>query len=190
MTTNTNTNTNTTTIAGAFERQTWGVEYARPSNSSLRAAGGELIASSNDRGGYSHSPTDMWGFPDGSRLQVTYSGCGECVPRRVVVANAFSLNMLDIGSGVTDLNVCRIPPEYIREEIAEAGRFTSIVGHADTAEIFSSLLGLDVPCNRATFTLEEDVILFVGQYKGPRLPEGATELPEGARVEWVMVTIA
>ena len=180
-------------IAGAFERQTWGVEYCRPSNSSLRAAGGELISSSNDgagNGSWSHSPTDMWEFPDGSRLQVTCSSCGECVPRRVVVANAFSLNMLDIGSGVTDLNVCRIPPEYIRDVIAEAGRFTSIVGHADTAEVFSGLLGLDVPCNRATFQLEEDHILFVGQYKGPRLPEGATELPEGARVEWVMVTIA
>lgn len=178
------------TIAGAFERQTWGVEYCRPSNSSLRAAGGELIASSNDKGSYSHSPTDMWEFPDGSRLEVAFSGCGECVPRRVVVANAFSFNMLETGSGATDLQVCRVPPEYIRGEIEEAGCYASIVGHADTAAVFSSQLGLDIPCNRATFQLEEDHILFVGQYKGPRLPEGATELPEGARVEWVMVTIA
>ena len=183
-------NTNTTTIAGAFEQKSWGVDYVRPQDSLLREAGGVLISSSNDNGSYSHSPTDMWEFPDGSRLEVAFSGCGECVPRRVVVANAFSFNMLETGSGVTDLKVCRIPPEYIRDVIAEAGRFTSIVGHADTAEIFSSLLGLDVPCNRATFMLEADVILFVGQYKGPRLPEGATELPEGARVEWVMVTIA
>ena len=116
--------------------------------------------------------------------------CGELLSRRVVVANAFSFNMLDIGVGVTDVKVCRIPPEYIQEAIEESGGFTSIVGHADTAKIFSSLLGLDVPCNRATFMLEEDHILFVGQYKGPRLPEGATELPEGARVEWAMVTIA
>ena len=180
----------TITIAGAFERETWGVEYARPSNSSLRAAGGVLISSSNDNGGYSHSPTDLWEFPDGSRLRVTCSDCGECRKWRVVIANAFSLNMLDLGVGATDLQVCRVPPEYIRGEIEEAGGFASIVGHADTAAIFSSLLGLDVTCNRATFMLEEDHILFVGQYKGPRLPEGATELPEGARVEWVMVTIA
>lgn len=183
----------TTTIAGAFEQETWGVEYVRPSNSSLRAAGGVLVSSSNDgagNGSWSHSPTDLWEFPDGSQLEVAFSGCGECAPRRVVIANAFSLNMLDLGVGATDLQVCRIPPEYIRMEIKESGSFESFVGHADTAAIFSSLLGLDVPCNRATFQLEEGVTLFVGQYKGPRLPEGATSLPEGARVEWAMVTIA
>lgn len=183
-------NTNTITIAGAFERQTWGVDYVRPQESLLHEAGGVLISSSNDNGGYSHSPTDLWEFPDGSRLRVTCSECGECRKWRVVIANAFSLNMLELGVSATDLQVCRVPPEYIREEIKEAGDFASIVGHVDTAAIFSSLLGLDVTCNRATFTLEEDVVLFVGQYKGPRLPEGATTLPEGAKVEWAMVTIA
>ena len=108
----------------------------------------------------------------------------------VVVANAFSLNMLTLEVGVTDLQVCPTSPEFIREEIEAAGGFTSIVGHADTAVVFSGLLGLDVPCNRATFQLEEGVTLFVGQYKGPRLPEGATTLPEGAKVEWAMVTLA
>ena len=186
-------NTNTTTIAGAFERETWGVEYIRPSNSSLRAAGGVLVSSSNDgagNGSWSHSPTDLWEFPDGSQLEVAFSGCGEFRKRRIVIANAFSLNMLTLGVGATDLQVCRVPPEYIRGEIEEAGDFTSIVGHADTSAVFSSQLGLDIPCNRATFKLEEDHILFVGQYKGPRLPEGATSLPEGAKVEWAMVTIA
>ena len=183
-------NTDTPTIAGAFERQTWGVDYVRPQDSLLREAGGVLISSSNDNGSYSHSPTDLWEFPDGSRLRVTCSDCGECRKRRTVIANAFSLNMLDLGVGATDFQVCRVPPEYIRQEIEEANGFESIVGHADTAAVFSSLLGLDVPCNRATFTLKEDHILFVGQYKGPRLPEGATTLPEGAKVEWAMVTLA
>ena len=108
----------------------------------------------------------------------------------VVIANAFSLNMLDLEVGVTDLQICPASPDVIRQEIEEEGGFTSVVGHADTAAVFSSLLGLDVPCNRATFTLEEDTTLFVGQYKGPRLPEGATTLPEGAKVEWAMVTLA
>ena len=108
----------------------------------------------------------------------------------VVVANAFSLNMLSLEVGVTDLQICPASPDVIRQEIEEAGGFASVVGHADTAAVFSSLLGLDVPCNRATFTLEEGTTLFVGQYKGPRLPEGATTLPEGAKVEWAMVVIA
>ena len=108
----------------------------------------------------------------------------------VVIANAFSLNMLSLEVGVTDLQVCPASPDVIRQEIEEEGCYASIVGHADTAAVFSSLLGLDVPCNRATFTLEEGTTLFVGQYKGPRLPEGATTLPEGAKVEWAMVVIA
>ena len=108
----------------------------------------------------------------------------------IVIANAFSLNMLNLEVGITDLQICPASPDVIRQDIEEAGGFTSIVGHADTAAVFSGLLGLDVPCNRATFQLEEGVTLFVGQYKGPRLPEGATSLPEGASVEWAMVTIA
>ena len=183
-------NNTTTTIAGAFERETWGVEYARPTGKSLREAGGELVASSNDKGGYSHSPTEIWEFPDGSRLRVTYSDCGECSKRRVVIANAFSLNMLTLEVRVTDLQVCRIPTELIRQEIEEAGGFASVVSNDDTAAVFSSILGLDVTCNMAAFMLEEDHILFVGQYKGPKLPKGATTLPEGAKVEWAMVTFA
>ena len=107
----------------------------------------------------------------------------------VVIANAFSLNMLDLEVGVTNLQVSPASPEFIREEIEAEGGFESIVGHADTAALFSSILGLDVPCNRATFQLKEGVTLFVGQYKGPRLPEGATSLPEGATVEWAMMLV-
>ena len=108
----------------------------------------------------------------------------------VVIANAFSLNMLNLEVGITNFQVCPTSPEFIREEIEAEGGFTSIVGHADTAAVFSGLLGLDVPCNRATFIMDEGTTLFVGQYKGPRLPEGATSLPEGATVEWAMVVIA
>lgn len=109
---------------------------------------------------------------------------------KIVIANAFSINMLDLEVGITNLQVCPASPDVIREEVEAAGGFTSIVGHADTAAVFSSLLGLDVPYNRANFQLEEGATLFVGQYKGPRLPEGATSLPEGATVEWAMVVIA
>ena len=108
----------------------------------------------------------------------------------IVIANAFSLNMLSLEGDITNLQVCPASTEFIREEIAEAGCFASIVGHANTAAVFSDILGLDVPCSRGTFQLEEGITLFVGQYKGPRLPEGATSLPEGAKVEWAIVTIA
>ena len=57
----------------------------------------------------------------------------------------------------------------------------SIVGHADTARL------LGVECNRQSVLLRPPDELLVAQYIGPRLPEGSTELPEGARIEWVRV---
>ena len=104
---------------------------------------------------------------------------------RAVVANAFSLNMLALNDGPERLTVTPMHRDQVLEEIEKAGGFTSCVGHADTAAVLTNVLGVEVPCNRATFTLEEGTILIVGQYKGPRLSEGATSLPEGARIEWV-----
>lgn len=183
-------NTNTTTIAGAFEQESWGVDYVRPQDSLLREAGGVLISSSNDNGSYSHSPTDLWEFPDGSRLRVAFSECGEYRKWRVAIANTFTSKMLDLRGGRIDAQFCPVTPDIIKDYIEESGSFESFVGHADTAALFSSLLGLDVAHNRAAFKFEEGTVLFVGELSGGRLPEGATTMPEGVKISWVMVTIA
>jgi len=53
---------------------------------------------------------------------------------RVVIANAFSLNMLDLSEGLTDLEVYATSAELVREEIATAeecgGEVVSIDGGA------------------------------------------------------------
>ncbi|NCC40898.1 MAG: hypothetical protein EOM21_15915 [Gammaproteobacteria bacterium] len=56
--------------------------YCRPSERQLIEAGGTRVASSNwdencqvVTAGYSFSPTEVWFFPDGSTLEVGYSGC-------------------------------------------------------------------------------------------------------------------
>lgn len=59
----------------------------------------------------------------------------------------------------------------------------SFVGHADTANI------LGVECHRGDLKITENDVLYVAQYMGPRLPEGATELPEGAVIEFYRVTL-
>ena len=111
---------------------------------------------------------------------------------RVVIANAFSLNMLDLSEGLTYLEVYATSAELVQEEISIAekrGReVVSIVGHADTAALLSVELGREVPTNRVSYTMGDDDVLFVGQYQGPRLPEGAKELPAGAKIAWVRVT--
>jgi hypothetical protein len=70
-----------------------------------------------------------------------------------------------------------------------AAEFESAVGHRDTAAVFSAELGLGVAENRTTVSLCKGDLAIVGQYRGPRLAEGATTLPEGATIEWLRVTL-
>ena len=99
------------------------------------------------------------------------------------ILNAFSLNML---VGNADIAVREITKDVAA---SLAVNCTSAVGHADTAAVFSSVLGVEIPCNRATVALKEGDVALVGQYVGPRLPEGATSLPEGATIKWLIVGV-
>ena len=99
------------------------------------------------------------------------------------ILNAFSLNML---VGNADIVVREITQGVAASLAATC---TSAVGHADTAAVFSNVLGVPVPCNRATVALKEGDVALVGQYSGPRLPEGATALPEGATIKWLVVGV-
>ena len=105
----------------------------------------------------------------------------------VYIANAFSLGMLpETGA---DLRVRPVDPVAFLAQDPEGGQVESVVGHADTARLFSNLLGREVAFNRATLRLSQGDRVLVGQYRGPRLPEGATELPEGAAVLWYLVEV-
>ena len=99
------------------------------------------------------------------------------------ILNAFSLNMI---VGNADIVVREISPTVAAGLAADC---TSAVGHADTAAVFSSVLGVEIPCNRATVALKEGDVALVGQYSGPRLVEGATSLPEGAAIKWMVVGV-
>ena len=101
------------------------------------------------------------------------------------LANAFSLNMLPPQGGTV-----RVAPLTVEEARALlAGGFVSAVGHADTAAILTGLLGLTVEANRINVLLSPGDLLIVAQYRGPRLPEGTTTLPEGASFQFFSVTI-
>lgn len=59
----------------------------------------------------------------------------------------------------------------------------SIVGHEDTAKILGVLF------NRETITMKEGDELYIAELNGGRLPEGATELPEGFSFQYSKITI-
>lgn len=114
---------------------------------------------------------------------------------KIIISNAFSLSMLDretqknaagdpVYGNPRIPRPCDDPQDFLSEWEAAGATVESAVGHADTAAVFASILGRPVAVNRVNVKLEPDVLLMVGQYIGPRLPEGATTLPEGASIEW------
>jgi hypothetical protein len=72
-------------------------------------------------------------------------------------------------------------------EISQLNNCESCIGHADTAKVLSSILEMDIPTNRVTVQLRENERCIVAQYIGPRLPEGAISLPEGAEIRFFHV---
>lgn len=104
-----------------------------------------------------------------------------------LISNAFSLNMLAVGATEVCLTVRKLT-KLEAEVVADDG-YRSVIGHADTAAVFGEELNRTFPVNRETVTLDVGDSLLVGQYRGPRLPEGATTLPEGATIEWFLVEV-
>ena len=100
---------------------------------------------------------------------------------RKILGNAFSINMLEV-EDFTLVRFKKIRKEDVPKDV------TSAIGHPDTARVVGNMLGFEVACERATVSLTDDDILYVAQYKGPRLTEGATTLPEGATLEFYQVT--
>lgn len=104
----------------------------------------------------------------------------------VIISNAFSLQMLSLQRKT---NVEVIPLTLVEVKNLLKGDFLSAVGHQDTANVLSALLGFDVPCNRINVHLTQNDVLVVAQLVGGRLPEGSTKLPDGFAFQFVKVTI-
>ena len=104
----------------------------------------------------------------------------------MLVTNAFSLNMLDSLSST--IKTIELEKEAVKETL-KVNAWRSVVGHEDTAAVFSSELGVEIPFNRESVSLQQGDVILVGQYIGPRLNEGVTQLPEGATIKWILVSI-
>lgn len=104
----------------------------------------------------------------------------------MIVTNAFSLNMLPTTTKRMNVRFEVLGVEEAKRLLSDG--YESAVGHADTAAVFSRSLGVQLEARRVTFKMREGDRILVGQYTGPRLPEGATALPEGATITWWLVT--
>jgi hypothetical protein len=107
----------------------------------------------------------------------------------MIIANAVSLNMIPPSIQDGGIIFRRISADEARRLVREAGEIVSAVGHADTARLVGQELGIQLSADRRNVQLGDEHVL-VAQYIGPRLPDGATELPSGARIEWFLVRLA
>ena len=107
----------------------------------------------------------------------------------MVITNAVSLNMLppEVQSG--GIIFRRLSISEAQRLVHEASEVVSAIGHADTARLVGAQLSIELAPDRRSVVLGDEYTL-VAQYIGPRLPEGATELPSGTRIEYFLVRLA
>lgn len=101
----------------------------------------------------------------------------------IYICNAFSIQMLQ---GYTKLEFNKKSLEEIKGllDFFNEDEIISAIGHADMAKLISDQLGRCISVNRVSVKLKYNDALIVAQYSGPRLPEGAIVLPEGATIEF------
>ena len=99
---------------------------------------------------------------------------------KVYLGNAFSLQMV-----ADNAIICKV--EVSPEQVPVNAE--SIIGHKDTAAVVSTILGREVPCNRASVMLSDEDELYVAQIVGGRLPEGATTIPDGMEIKFYRITV-
>lgn len=115
---------------------------------------------------------------------------------KLIVSNAFSLNMLpeSFNGHVTISTVDDIKSVVdIVKTFSRTGDCINAIGHKSIDDIVRGELLKDGCAlqegSRVTVELDFKTLLLVAQYKGERLPEGATELPEGATIVWMLVAL-
>ena len=100
--------------------------------------------------------------------------------------NAFSLQMV-AALDEAKVSFKKISVEQAKSLLAE--EVDSYIGHADTANVVSSILDTDVPAQRRFGSLAVGETALVAQVIGGRLPEGCTTLPDGMSIQFFQVTV-
>lgn len=125
---------------------------------------------------------------------------------KVVILNSFSLSIFSRQEGrefdgdsyiayhlraaaTAVMQFIPITTAAVKDIIGIADEVENFIGHADTASMVGTDLGLSLIPNRDKYTFSPSDNLIVAQYTGPRLPEGCQVLPDGSTLSyWLVVS--
>jgi hypothetical protein len=98
------------------------------------------------------------------------------------LCNAFSINMLPVEAQ----DVAFVPVGLTGvKNLLNRENWQNAIGHESTANLVGNMLfGEPLSANRESILVDWDTYLIVAQYTGPRLEEGVTELPPGAKIKF------
>lgn len=93
-------------------------------------------------------------------------------------------------SAFTATLILQISDETVKAKLKE-NQFTSAVGHQSTADIYSKLLGIDIPANRITIKFKKGDLYIAGLFTLPRRLNENEFLSEeellSLKVNWVLI---
>jgi len=102
-----------------------------------------------------------------------------------ILSNAFSFNMA--GNFPCRVEADELSLKEFTKELKNSS-WESSIGHADMAAMLTAITGVEITANRRNDSLSNGDVLLLAQYSGPRLPEGAVALPDGAKIKFLRVT--
>lgn len=105
----------------------------------------------------------------------------------LIFVNAFSVNMLSDPKNQVTFD--KVPPDHVQDLVDSYLRMKSFIGHKETSDILSEMFNADIPQNRISYKMQASDVVILAQYTGPRLAEGATTLPPGAKIEFWRVKL-
>lgn len=102
------------------------------------------------------------------------------------LANAFDMYMLYKDSTV---KFTKITLDQVKKELLD-DNVESYINDKDLASVLTNQFGIPVVENPWCFIAEKNEKFIIADYRGPALSEGATSLPEGAKITFWLVEVS
>jgi len=112
--------------------------------------------------------------------------------KTIYLCNAFSINMLkDFEKATVIFHKATLAEvkEILNHAKQLDAKIVASIGHKDLANLVNQLLDRTDNHTRNDIIIDNNDIIFIAQYKGERLPEGTTTLPENSQIVFYSVEV-